>query len=45
MLRDIADQVSADDLNVLRAYLRDDPPNAKRDDALALVTAMRAAAS
>jgi hypothetical protein len=45
MLRDIADQVSADDLNALRTYLRDDPPDAKRDDALALVTAMRAAAA
>jgi hypothetical protein len=43
MLRDIAGQVRAEHLDALRAFLRNDPPNAKRDDALALVAAMRAA--
>lgn len=45
MLRDIADQVPAVQLDALRAFLRDCAPNAKHDDAMALVAEMRAAMS
>jgi hypothetical protein len=45
MLRDIADRVPAGQLEALRAFLRDEAPNAKRDDAVALVEQMRQAAS
>ena len=45
LLHDIADQVEPQDLLALRAYLAGDAPNAKQDDALALVAAMRAAAT
>lgn len=42
MLRDIGDRVPAGQLDALRAFLRDSAPNAKRDDAMAMVAEMRA---
>lgn len=44
MLRDIADRVPAEQLAALRAFLSGEAPNAKRDDAMALVSEMRKAA-
>jgi hypothetical protein len=43
MLHDIEPELGYERTEALRAFLRDDAPDAKRDDALALVEAMRSA--